>query len=391
VVVSLTLVGSRVVRGEEPPALSDPATAFGQGEKLLAEGSYAAAQRAFDAAIRLGDTSAAALGGRGVARLGLGDRHGGLGDLRDALGRNPLDAGQDYRPHSGRALPADALAHGERRVRAMLADRPAMAQHVSPGSPVWQWAARKFAGEDLAGPVDWDPSPPRDSGADHTSPTPERCGSIRVRKFAAKLDEQGAPATFDECWRRAVFELHNLAGAADFQRAAAAAAAGKLTEEEYVCQICQAEYRAAQRTRAFYIGVYLPWALEHGVKTDPRRWYTWWWGPAEKVLDRFTDRDAYPWRPYSRYYWRLRFEHLLERQAYADAVAAARRYLREARFADETAYGHYLVALASYHSGDLSAATDALTRSAKSAPPGYDNGYYADLLRRIREKARGGR
>ncbi len=372
-------------------AAANRPTAIVAAEKYLAEGAYSQAQAAFDAALRLGDESAAVFAGRGAARLGLGDHPGGIADLQEAIRRNPGDAGQTYQPEASVRLSAAALKHGDEQVRQMLKDRPAMAKHVAPGSRLWQWAARKFAGEDLGDTIDWDPAPPRDAGADHTPPTRAKRGSIRVRKFAAKLDEQGAAATFDECWRRAIFELHNITGAADFQRAQAAAAAGKLTEEEYVRQVCQAEYHAAQRTRAFYVRVYLPWAIGHGVKTDPRRWYTWWWGAAENVLDRFPNRDAYPWRPCARYYWRLRVEHLLEQHQYADAAEGAQQYLWQAKFADEAAYGHYLMALSCYHLGNLAPATEALNRSRQSAPPGYDNGYYADLMGRIREKGRSGR
>jgi hypothetical protein len=239
--------------------------------------------------------------------------------------------------------------------------------------------------------IDWDPAPPRDSGADHTAPTATQRGSIRLRQFAAKLTEDGAAATFDECWRRAIFELHNITQAGEFQRAAAGAAAGKLTETQYVAAVCQAEYRAAQQARAFYVRVYLPWAVKNGVKTDPRRWYTWWWGRAEEVLDHFADREAYPWRPYTRYYWRLRVQHLLDQHQYGQAIEGARQYLAHAKFADETAYGHYLVAYSCYQLGHLTPARDALDRSRHSAPPGYDNGYYADLSARIQEKARRGR
>jgi hypothetical protein len=360
-------------------------------EGLLAKGDYLAAKDVFDAVLRSGDQSAAMLGGRGVAQLGLGDFEAGIADLEEAIHRNPGDAGQKYRADSTVTLSAAALKHGQEQVRRMLADRPVMAEHGGRDSPLCQWAARKFAGEDLGQTIDWDAKPPRDSGAEHTAPSATQRGSIRLRKFAAKLADEGDAATFDECWRRAVFELHNISHAADFRRAADDAAAGKLTESQYVAAVCRAEYRAAQLSRAFYVRVYLPWAIKQGVKTDARRWYTWWWGAAENVLDRFADREAYPWRPYTRYFWRLRVQHLLDHRQYAEAVEGSREYLRQAKFADETAYGHYLVAYSCYQLGDLAPAREALNRSRQAAPPGYDNGYYADLLTRIQAKAQRGR
>ena len=52
----------------------------------------------------------------------------------------------------------------------MLHDRPAMAQFGEEAEFLRDWAARKFAGEDFGAPIDWDPSPPLHSDAEHLAP-----------------------------------------------------------------------------------------------------------------------------------------------------------------------------------------------------------------------------
>ena len=48
-------------------------------------------------------------------------------------------------------------------------------------APLYQWAARKFAGEDLHEEIFWDPTePPPITTADHRMPEPGRPGRIRL-------------------------------------------------------------------------------------------------------------------------------------------------------------------------------------------------------------------
>jgi hypothetical protein len=70
-----------------------------------------------------------------------------------------------------------------------------------------------------------------------------------------------------------VFELYNIANAQDFQQAAQEVAAGKLAKKEYVIRVIEYESRAAEKARAFYIHVFLPWAKEQRAPTRPSLWY----------------------------------------------------------------------------------------------------------------------
>ena len=60
----------------------------------------------------------------------------------------PITRQRSFALPKGLVTPAD-LQRGEDQVRRMLRDRPAMAQYSSKAKVLYQWAARKFAGEDL--------------------------------------------------------------------------------------------------------------------------------------------------------------------------------------------------------------------------------------------------
>ena len=98
--------------------------------------------------------------------------------------------------------------HGEKQVRAMVADRPAMTRIVSPGDTVWTWVARRFDGEGLSYRIYWDPTPPEGGAtAQHFYPSQGRRATIRLRR-------SDHPSVL---WSSAVFELLNQAGVEQFK------------------------------------------------------------------------------------------------------------------------------------------------------------------------------
>jgi hypothetical protein len=364
------------------------------GETCLEQGAPAAvaAKAAFEAALRLEERETTAngwrhtscYGFRAAARIGLGDFDGGIADLREAIQRNPGDVGQDYRPNSTEPLTAGALAHGEKQVRQMLADRPVMAQHVKPGEALWQWAVRKFAGEDLDDTIDWDPTPPRESSADHSVPGTWRRGSIRVSKYAAYDEQAGPAACFDALWSRAIFELHNITHRDEFTKVWNLALEGALTEDAFVARTCAIEHKALQETRAFYVQVYLPWAKSRGVTTRPAAWHILWWGRPDESIKRFSDRDSYPWRPYVRQYLRATLHRFSVQRNAPELIATAERYLKVARFPEEKADAHCYRAGAYLIQGDLERAREAIADCRKVAPKEYDLGYLQVLESQLR-------
>ncbi len=115
-----------------------------------------------------------------------------------------------YPPSAGSRLSAEALRHGRRQVAQMLHDRPAMAQFGPESEFLRQWAARKFAGEDLGTPIDWDPSPPQHSDAEHLAPAGDEHAAILVAADYQSGPKQGRPRAFEELWAGAIYELHNV-------------------------------------------------------------------------------------------------------------------------------------------------------------------------------------
>jgi tetratricopeptide (TPR) repeat protein len=217
-------------------------------------------------------------------------------------------------------------------VTKMVADRPAMAQFAAESDFLRQWAARKFAGEDFGAPIDWDPSSPLHSDAEHTAPGDGDNAAILVEGFYGDGPHKGQPRSFEELWAGAVYELHNVVFAREFVRLNDEADEGAISKTAFVGGIVKYELRAAQRTRAFYLQVFLPWAEKKQLATDPSLWFCDWWESPDTVLQRFADKTTYPWQPYGRTYdWAT-----VHRQWRQGKVSRTLRLL--ARMRDEKGY-----------------------------------------------------
>lgn len=278
----------------------DAKLAFDQALHALNAGNYDDMIARLDEAVRLDPKQAKYLGMRGVAWLHKGDYAKGSADLKEAVKLNAGDAGVEYRPTSETPLSADALRHGQEQVAKMLHDRPTMEQYGPETELLRQWAARKFAGEDLGTPINWDASPPLHSDAEHIAPTEKENAAILVAAVYDSGPKEGMPRSFEELWAGAVFELHNVNNAKEFVRLNDMADQGKVSKRDFVAGILKPELRAGQQTRAFYMQVFLPWAEKKKLPTDPTLWFCDWWDTPEGVLESFADKSAYPWRPYAR-------------------------------------------------------------------------------------------
>jgi tetratricopeptide (TPR) repeat protein len=277
------------------------AQAFQQAQKSLAHGDFDTAIARLDEAVRLEPKDAKCRGLRGMAWLRKGDYVRGAADLKAAIELNPGDAGRGYQPSSTKQLSAEALAQGRRQATRMLHDRPAMDQFGDEAKFLRDWAARKFAGEDFGDLIDWDPASPLHSDAEHLAPGDhgERA-AILVEANYSGGPQAGKPRSFEELWAGAIYELHNVDYAREFKQLNKDADRGRVSKRAFVAGILKYELMAAQRTRAFYVQVFLPWAEKKRLPTDPRLWFCDWWDTAENMLKNFTDKSAYPWRPYAR-------------------------------------------------------------------------------------------
>jgi tetratricopeptide (TPR) repeat protein len=294
--VAAMLLATAAIGGEQD-------LVYSQTQEAIAEGEFDQALALMDKALETSPREAKYRGLRGVAWLGKGDYAKGAADLRAAVELNAGDAGNEKPPQDAQVkLSPAALEHGRRQVERMLRDRPAMAKHAKEAEFLRDWAARKFAGEDFGELIDWDPSPPLHSDAEHIAPTDHAHAAILV---AAEYDEgpkEGQPRSFEELWAGAVYELYNVFYSRRFIELNKLADEGTITKDEFVGGILRLELRAAQQTRAFYLRHYLPWTEKQKLPTNATLWFCDWWDRPETVLQSFTDHAAYPWRPYGRTY-----------------------------------------------------------------------------------------
>lgn len=238
------------------------------------KGQYAEAIADYDAVIKIDPNEPYFHEIRGALWVYQGDYDRALADFQTVMRLNPQDPAATFNSKPKPPVDKKALAHGERQVRQMLKDRPAMGKHGEEAELLYQWAARKFAGEDLREQVNWNSTDPLPGfPCDHQPPVPGRPGFIRIHGKYTQGTAKGKERLFEELWHGAVFELNNITGVKDFRQVQADAVAGKISQEEFIAGMLNVESRAAEKTRAFYIRVFLPWAIEHGVKTHPRQWY----------------------------------------------------------------------------------------------------------------------
>ena len=151
----------------------------------------------------------------------------------------------------------------------MLRDRPAMAEFGDEAKFLRDWAERKFAGEDFVEPIDWDPSPPLHSDAEHLAPGDGENAAILVEAHYTGGPNEGKPRSFEELWAGAIYELHNVNYAREFVRLNDEADRGRVSKEAFVAGILKYELRAAQRTRAFYLERLPPLGREEEAADRP--------------------------------------------------------------------------------------------------------------------------
>jgi tetratricopeptide (TPR) repeat protein len=246
---------------------------FGRAWSLRATGDLDKALADFDRAIELSPRQLLYRSER--AKLFF-DRHEierGLEDVKEVIRLNPGDLGINYQPTTDKELSAEALAHGEVQVERMLKDRPEMAKHVTKGDKIWTWAVRKFAGEDLGALIDWNAGSPAPFEGCSRLPVENQHAFIQVS--ANDLDQiPPSPATFDELWSTAVFELNNVRSSPDWAKTWAQVVDKKVQRDDYVLAMLNSEELATQRTRAFYAKYFYPWLrAKNSTDTDPNNWF----------------------------------------------------------------------------------------------------------------------
>lgn len=300
-----------------------------------------------------------------------------MADFRTVFELNGKDPAARFEDWHKKTLSPNDLQHGQRQVDRMLKGRPAMAQYGNNALPLAQWAVRKFAGEDLGRRIRWENDDPKRSwcaetevlaeGEQSSGSAERRC--IRVRKTYRDGSQKGKDRPFEELWANAVFELYNSASDKDFDRVVAEATAGKLSRREYARKIMEVEGIAAEKTRAFYIHVFLPWAKEHNVSTHPGLWYVaLQTKPDDNRFLAIMDKDDPHWAYYESDYDKMVLTSLAESGQYEKAEARALEMERRAATQqDKTTIYSFLGQLHAYR-GNHAMAVDYLSKALRVTP-----------------------
>lgn len=182
------------------------------------------------------------------------------------------------------AADMDAPGPGEAQVRAMLRDRPAMVRAVQAdgrtvamtgANAVLAWVAAEFGRPCNGGRLVWDPAAPEKPDiylADHTIPSTNQPGAIRIR--AEFVDHTGIrrATTFDELWSACAFELINIRNAPAFLALHERALVSTLNRTQWIEQNSRLEHKALLELQRFYRDVWKPWCREAGHQPDPLPW-----------------------------------------------------------------------------------------------------------------------
>ena len=186
--------------------------------------------------------------------------------VRDLLA-SPSSGSKDSNPDGA------VLAHGDRQLRRLLADRPAMALFVREGDRIWIWAANRFAGEGTGFLVEWNPAPPPlEMDACHTWPTKTQRARIQISNRVAKTsgDER---RIFEEQWQSLAFEFFNLENTKSFKDVWHDALADGMPRHEWIVRNTRLEHAALRRTINFYMTEWYPWAERTGIgASTPSIW-----------------------------------------------------------------------------------------------------------------------
>jgi hypothetical protein len=142
-------------------------------------------------------------------------------------------------------------------------------------------------------------------GAEHSPPFDHQPGKIRITDFPFDGPKGDKATAFDILWSGAAFELHNIENSRAFYKLDRQAKSHELTEEQFVRSCFGLEFRAVQRTRRWYVEIFLPHLKKYNLPSNPDVWYCDWWGSADDIFALYWDKRGYPWVPYSQYYQEL--------------------------------------------------------------------------------------
>ena len=238
-----------------------------------------------------------------------------------------------------------------------------MGQYGEGAKVLYQWAIRKYAGEDMGWMIFWDRTAPQAGILSDTTFSPANStGSIRVRGTYYEGPDKGKERSFESLWSNAIFELYNIGCSQDVQQLLIDVATDKISKGEYIAQMRKYESRATEKTRAFYIHVFLPWAMEQHLATQPNLWF---------VAARVSGKDSrgssgtedYWWRNCERTYDQIVLNSLVEKNKNIRAIKLATDLLEQAKTNADRLILFRTRGIAHMQQGDRDKAIDDLTNA----------------------------
>jgi tetratricopeptide (TPR) repeat protein len=209
---------------------------------------------------------------RGAVSIINGNNDRGVADISMSIKLNPNDPALSFEKWRKHHISEEELQYGETQVRNMLRDRPLMELYGEKALILYDWASQKYAGEDLGQKILWDSTEPR-YDAEHIMPINGQQGRIRIRNFFKYMTDNNKEKYHEEMWRSLVGELYNITSYREFAKIMIAAKENRITKAIFVDEMIECESLAAEKVRSFYINVYLPWAKNNKIKSNPKSWY----------------------------------------------------------------------------------------------------------------------
>lgn len=184
---------------------------------------------------------------------------------------------------------------------AMLKDRPQMLElsKVWQGNPIEDFVVGQLAGNTLGMPIYWQAQADRDFQiiegfrAVHRWPSQTHSAAIWLSDTLKA----------EEAWACLIFELFNICNAKDFEAINLDVEKGICrTEEEYISRFSKLEHKAILKTQDFYKSIWLPQMQKQGIKSNEKYWFMEVSPDFETWIKSYTQRDGYPWQPYTVFY-----------------------------------------------------------------------------------------
>jgi hypothetical protein len=190
---------------------------------------------------------------------------------------------------------------GEKQLAQMQADRPKMQAHSAVAEKLKYWFVAKLAGEKVGEKISWqaeedsDFQIPPNVTAVHRWPSATHAPAIWL---SPDLESE-------ELWASLVFELYNMENADGFEQINADVMRGTCDEASYVRRFAELEHVAVLKTQQFYSEYWLPACQNQKMKSQAQIWFAYADKDFATWLSGYTDKNSYPWQPYTLYFQQI--------------------------------------------------------------------------------------